>query len=217
MRRSAVVLSVLALLVWGCGGSSGAGGDADPAKVLPAGAIAYVEAVVRPDGEQRDHAEAVLRKVLATSDPGGELVQLLERQGDSDVDFERDVEPWLGDRVGLAVVPPADGASEPGYVAAIATIGPAKAADFVKRQHDADTLTAVAGDFVLIADDRTAFKRAKRLAADGGDGLAGVKRFSSAMGDLPDERLGALWVDPARIGELAAAGTDGNAIASSLL
>ena len=65
--RAAALVAVL--LVAGCGGA-GAGGEGDPASVVPADAQFYAEAVVRPEGELRDDALDAAGKVLVTDDPG---------------------------------------------------------------------------------------------------------------------------------------------------
>ena len=58
---------------------------------------------MRPDDGQQANAEALLRTVLRTNDPGGRLTALLDRRGGpGGLRFSRDVEPWLGNRVAVA-------------------------------------------------------------------------------------------------------------------
>src|SRR4051794_21270599 len=108
-RRAPALLAAAALAaaVAGCG-SQAAGGssDPDPASAVPATAPLYLEAVVQPDGDVRGEVDAVAGKLLATGDPRGRLVQLLDRglrKHDVNASYARDVEPWLGKRVGVAV------------------------------------------------------------------------------------------------------------------
>ena len=68
---------VSALAAAGCGESAGAGGDADPASLVPASAPVYAEAAVQPTGELRDDALAAAGKLLRTDDPAGRLRQLV--------------------------------------------------------------------------------------------------------------------------------------------
>jgi len=49
-----LICVVAALTAAGCGESAGAGGDADPAALVPASAPIYAEAAVQPTGERRD-------------------------------------------------------------------------------------------------------------------------------------------------------------------
>src|ERR687885_1236136 len=79
----------------------GLGGGADPAALVPASAPLYAEAVVGGDAKEQSDARAALARILRTSDPRGELVRLFDR---GNVQFTRDVEPWLGDRVGAAAL-----------------------------------------------------------------------------------------------------------------
>ena len=95
--------ATLALAGFGIGcGESGGNPDADPAAVVPSGAPIYLEATVQPEGSQRDEVEAVLKKVMRTSDPSAKLKQAFNDSARKDnVQFDRDVKPWLGKRVGL--------------------------------------------------------------------------------------------------------------------
>ena len=68
---SLAALALLAALVAACGGGAAAG-EADPASAVPADALVYIEAVVRPEGDLRDDALAAAGKVLRTDDPVGQ-------------------------------------------------------------------------------------------------------------------------------------------------
>src|SRR5919199_1613088 len=76
-------------------------GGATPAALVPASAPLYAEAVLGGDSKEQSDAQAALARILRTSDPRGELVRLFDR---GNVDFARDVEPWLGHRVGAAAL-----------------------------------------------------------------------------------------------------------------
>jgi Protein of unknown function (DUF3352) len=93
-------LLIVAGAVAGCASSSGSGGS-DPAALVPASAPLYAEAVVGGDSREQADARAALQKILRTGDPRSELVRAFDR---ADVNFARDVEPWLGDRVGAAAL-----------------------------------------------------------------------------------------------------------------
>ena len=102
--RLCLLLAVAAVPLAGCGSSSsGSGGaGADPAKVVPASAPLYVEAVVRPDGSLRDGANDALKKLLRTDDPGAKIVALVDRSAAKQgVSWDKDIKPWLGQRLGL--------------------------------------------------------------------------------------------------------------------
>src|SRR4051812_7059703 len=104
-RRLLVALLAGLLLtagaVAGCASSSSGGAGSDPAGLVPASAPLYAEAVLGGDSTEQADAQAALAKILRTADPRGELVQAFDR---AHVNFARDVEPWLGDRVGAAAL-----------------------------------------------------------------------------------------------------------------
>jgi hypothetical protein len=106
LRRPAVLLLVaLAAVsagVAGCASAGGSGGGGtDPAALVPSTAPLYAEAVLAGDGQEQADAQAALARILRTSDPRGALVRLFDR---GNVDFARDIQPWLGDRVGAAAL-----------------------------------------------------------------------------------------------------------------
>ncbi len=219
----ALVLSVLMASLAACGGAASSGEDPDPASALPGGSAVYVEATVRPKGDQLEEVDAFLKKVLRTDDPSRKLHDLIDRAGREEGDgttYAKDLAPWLGRRVGLAAVDL--GAEKPGYVAAIATkdAGEAKAflarqakRDKAKRHGDGDTtyyvdpgdsVYGVHGDFVLVSDRQAALRRAVHEVDDEGTGLDHTKAYTDAVKDLPDDRLGTFYLDTKAVGELIA-------------
>ena len=103
MWRTSIRAAALAaaLLFAGCGGG-GSSGEGDPATAVPADALFYAEAVVRPEGSQRDDALDAAGKVLRTDDPEARIRELLRDALDvDDFDYESELQPWLGERAGL--------------------------------------------------------------------------------------------------------------------
>jgi hypothetical protein len=104
-RRVALTLALaLAAGVSGCvgGGESGVDPD-DPANLAPADAPLYVEAAVRPTGQVRDRTLAALEEMTGSEDPGPRLRAELDRRlraAGLGITF-RDLQPWLGERVGM--------------------------------------------------------------------------------------------------------------------
>ena len=125
MLRAAALaaISLLTVLVVACGGGGGAA-DADPATAVPRDALAYVEVAVRPDGDVREDALAAAGKILRTPDPEAKIREVLDRalaEGDSGIDYDRDIAPWLGERAGLWVSNRIDEEGDPGVALAIAS------------------------------------------------------------------------------------------------
>ena len=223
-------LLVPTLLVGGCGGG-GASGDIDPATLIPADAALYAEAVVRPDG---DGARAFAEKLLRTGDAGAKIRELIDdaaRESGEDFSFSKDVDPWLGDRVAIAV---SDlGSDDPPFVGVVAADDADLAGDVLAREAreqkareassdgvdywidpDGEVAGMVEGAAVFASDEKT-FRRA--VAAAKGDSLAEAKRYDSALDDLPDDRVGSFYIDMKRFFDAAKAEAGNDPAASAVL
>ena len=112
-----VVLLVLALI----GGVTVAvrglsGGGAQPEDALPGGAFAFAKVDLDPSAGQKINALRFLRKFPALRDKvslNGDLRETLfesvsESAGWEKLDYDQDVEPWLGSRVAIAAYSPAE-------------------------------------------------------------------------------------------------------------
>ena len=220
--RSAAPASLLATaaLVAACG-SGGAGGEGDPATVVPSDAVFYAEAIVRPEGPQREDALDAAGKVLLTDDPEGEIRERLEQAfASEDFDYERDVEPWLGERAGLWVSPTARDddfgvvllaatdteAAMESLAAAFERSGETPA-DRTHRAHEyiVDSSGVAAGivdDFVAIGREQN-YRRTVDAAE--GDSLAETDEYADVVDALEDERLAHFWADTPALIELGAA------------
>jgi hypothetical protein len=193
----------------GCGGGSAGGADS-PATIVPADALVYSELVVRPEGSLRDDALAAAGKVLVTDDPAGKLRSLVDQAFEGeDVDYARDVEPWLGER-GALWVPATGRDDDPGLIVLATTdtdVARASLEDALRRtgpvserSHrghaflvDEDQVAAgVIEDFVAIGREAD-YKRAID-AAEGGS-LAEAEDYADAVDGLEDDRLAHFWVD----------------------
>jgi hypothetical protein len=200
----------------GCGSSSGAG-DTDPATRVPASAPVYVEAVVRPGDEQVADAQGALRKILRTTDPGAKLAGLVDEAGrERDVTWEKDIDPWLGDRVGAAMlsVGGAKGGDEKGdgVVVAASSDDDKAAGALEKLVPKADQRTHKDVDYRYAREDETAgavldgtvlvgSERGVKAAIDASEGasLADADGLKKARASVDEERLGFLFVDTARL------------------
>src|SRR4051794_25012250 len=135
---SLAALSLLAALVVACGGGA-ASGDADPATAVPADAMLYGEVTVRPDGDLREDALAAAGKVLNTDDPQGKIHELLDKaladQGGAGLDYDKDIAPWLGDRLGVWFSSRLEEAGDPGGSLIVDTTDPDAALDAFHRSN----------------------------------------------------------------------------------
>ena len=204
-----VVALVLVLVLVTGGDDEAADG---PAAVVPASAPLYVDLTLRPEGEAKTSAEAALGTILDESDPGAELISLIEEQAKKEgeeFDYEEDVEPWLGERFSVFLTKIGeDDESEGGFI--IETTDSDAALEFINSQEegedsgeekeyegvdytideDGDAFGLV-GDFV-VGGDEPAFKAA--VDASDGEALAESDEFTDATGDLESDRLATLYV-----------------------
>jgi hypothetical protein len=222
---SLAALSLLAALVVACGGGS-AGGEADPASAVPADAMLYAEVNVRPEGDLRDDALDAAGKVLRTDDPEGKIRELLDKafaeDETTDLDYEQDIKPWLGDRLGFWLSSRLDSEGDPGAAVVVAVTDADAAMDAVRKgsKSNGDKLTSrsyngvdyevdqdgaamgIVGDDFLAVGQEAEFK--KTVDAQKGQSLAESDRYRKALEKLDDQRLAHFYLDFKRIFELAA-------------
>jgi Protein of unknown function (DUF3352) len=102
---AAVLACVLAVALPGCGSSSSPGANANPATVVPSAAPLYVGAIVQPSGSLKSDTVADAQKLTGSSEPFNGLLKLLAPNGvnGSQLNYGRDVKPWLGEQAGAFV------------------------------------------------------------------------------------------------------------------
>jgi hypothetical protein len=217
VRRAALAIGAcVGLLAAGCGGDDEAATSftgPDPATVTPAGAPLFAEAVVRPEGERKEALDSALSKLLATDDPGGFIVEQLDRALAGEVrgfTYEDDVAPWLGTRAGIffeSFTDDAEGA------AVLAVTDPDAAGEAIEKANAGDdergreasyrgfdyTLSTdgnaagLVGDF-LVTGSEGGFKGA--VDASRGSSLAASGDFQAQLEAQPDDQLAFVYADP---------------------
>lgn len=113
--------------------SSGAADQ--PAAVLPVDSLVYARVDFDPSAAQKVAAFRLFDKLpeaknaLGDSNPKKALFELMAKNNEQlkDVDYAADIEPWLGDRMGMAVLAPKEKGGDPIPVAAIQVTDEAKA------------------------------------------------------------------------------------------
>jgi hypothetical protein len=224
------VVALIALLVVGCGGGGDSSSGADPASVAPASAPIFIDFTVRPEGATKTNIEELAKKLASVDNLGDLIVTELENSASSEgeeLDFEKEIEPWLGEEGGL-FLQEYEGEDFEGYGAAIQTEDEGEAQDFVKKQtensdesvedgsyqgvdfkvQEDETTIGVFDGFVVFAEDEVIFK--SMVDASSGDNLAGEDAFTSAMGGVPDESAADVFVDVGGLIEEAGNGIDGD-------
>ncbi len=95
------LLALLGVALTGCGSSGTTGTTADPATAVPASAVLYAGATVRPTGTLEANALAAGKALSHQADPYLRLLGTLQTPGSAPLSFQRDLAPWLGPHAGV--------------------------------------------------------------------------------------------------------------------
>jgi hypothetical protein len=227
IRRLALAIAACAaLLAAGCGGGGGGGGTGaftgpDPATLTPADAPLFAEAVVRPEGDQKEALQGALSKLLATDDPGGFLIDKLNKElavpgSKSGLTYARDIEPWLGGRAGIFVTGfkrDQEGAPVVQGASLVATTDPAATQQAIDKAEAADPTgnkkrtyrgvdyeldrrgqaAGLVGDLLVVGSNQ-AFREA--VDASHGQSLAESSQFKDELDQAPDDQVAFAYADP---------------------
>jgi hypothetical protein len=217
--QSTLLAALVALLVAGCGGGDSGGGGGDAAQLAPPRAPLFIGFVVRPEGELKTNIEGLAQSIGGV-DLGELIVSELERsasgEGES-IDFEKEVEPWLGERGGFFAEDFA-GENFNGYGLAIETSDEGAAREFVEERGEAESESPKAGSyegvdfqvsaadgntvgvfdgFLVLAEDEATFKQ--MVDASEGESLAGEDAYAGATANLPGGSAADVYVDIGRL------------------
>jgi hypothetical protein len=227
MLRAAsfAALATLVALVGACGGGEAGDAGADPATAVPADAPFYLELSVRPEGDLREDALAAAGKVLGTPDPQGRIRELVDQAfaiGDGpELSYDRDIEPWLGERAALWLT--AGEGSEPTGAALLAATDTEQAQESLdaafERSNEETTprtygdvdyvvsgdgdAAGVVGDFVAIGDE-AALKRT--IDSLEGDSIGENDRYRDSVDSLDEHRLAHFYADVEALARLGSQG-----------
>ena len=161
--------SVAVVAVLGVGGWAVAqlmAGGSSPASAVPATAVGYLSINLDPSASQKIEAIKILKKFPALDkrlDLGSRddlrrwvFEQVQKGSGCTDVDYGKDIEPWIGDRIAVAAV--REGRSAVPVVAVQAGDQDAARAAVKKLAACSDgadhTGTAFVGDYLLVSDSQ---------------------------------------------------------------
>ena len=214
MRKLLLTLAVLLVplgLVAGCGDNNEAASGAS--ELVPAGAVVYGEANIRPEGDQKQAIDSILSKFPGGGQTGDKLTDLIEkglRESDAPISFKQDIEPWLGDEAAFF----ASGVTDTGQLEAsaglIATEDEEKAKDALEKSaegkiqkhdyKDVEYLTDDSGEagavfdgFVVLGTE--AGVKAAIDASKDGPTLSDDDAYKKATEDAASDRLGLFYVN----------------------
>lgn len=178
------------------------GGGDQPADVLPGDAVAYARLDIDPSAGQKiasvrfmDKLPAEAREVLDSQDWRAEFFSMIESQGGlGDLTYEDDIEPWLGDRVGVTVSPGPDGPDGDPLIAFALQVSDQDAAEsfFSELPDNEGAEWYVNGDYLVITEEGSL--DAVQSATESGS-LADSENFSADMDALGDDGIASFWLD----------------------
>lgn len=174
------------------------GGGTQPYEVLPQNALGYLRVDLDPAANQKLALFQIARKFTVTKDsftgddPREALFDALTKNaGLKDIDFARDIDPWLGSRIGVALTPPADGKRDPRPVIAIqVTDREAARTGITKLLQGEQAGIAFREDYALVAETQA--------EADGfatGPTLADNADFTGDMNTVGEQGVFSFWLN----------------------
>jgi hypothetical protein len=214
---AALALAALIALLAGCGGGGSSG--AQVAELAPPGAPVFVEGTLRPSGELKSNVDAIAKQVAGVNNLGEYVVEKLESLAQEDgepFDYEKEVEPWLGDRGGI-FFEQLEGEDFNGTGMIIESTDTEETQEFIESQvEESDSYRSasykgvayevgggmnsaigVVGDFFVYGEDEKVFREI--IDASNGDSLAAEDTFSKAISAASDGSLADVYVDVGKL------------------
>jgi hypothetical protein len=209
-RALALCGLAIALLAGGCGSGAGSGA-ADPAKLAPAGTLAYASFEIAPQGPEKQGFDAAFGKLLGP-DPQAQIakgfVDAIKEHG-SKLDYAQDVKPWLGDSVAAVLTGVAQNSADFAVLVASTDDDKARAAidkdlqgaTVITRSYRGVDYRVVDGhvanavvDHFLVAGTEPALKAVVDAKQDGRS-LADTQQWHDSVGDRAAGKIGLGYVD----------------------
>jgi hypothetical protein len=205
---------VAALLIVVAGGASvfawqtlGGGGD-QPERFVPNNALGFIKLDLDPPAGQKVAAYEYLNRfpklkgyASGEQDARQSLWNVLKKDQDVaklNLDYKRDVEPWLGQRLGLAVLPPEAGKDEPEPLVTLQVTDEEKARTGIRKLLDAQSATdpkpglAIRDGYAIIAADQAKADRFSQATVNAN--LETRKEFSEDLKGMGEGVLFS-WAD----------------------
>ena len=212
---AALALAAATAFATGCGDDSS---GSRVAELAPPGTPIFAEAALRPSGELKTNTDAVAEQIAGVGNLGEFIVSELESSARDDgeaVDFETEVEPWLGEHGGVFW----DSGETDESNLIVETTDSGATQEFIDNQveqskdpyesksyegvdyvfgGDDQSAVGVVGDFLLTTEGERRFKQAVD-AEQSGESLAGEDSFAETISAASEGSLVDVYVD---IGEL---------------
>jgi hypothetical protein len=208
---AALVLALIGGVTYGAAQLSG--GGSQPEDALPSGAFGFLKVDLDPPAGQKVDGFRFMRKFPALREQLGDgddlrrvvFEAVADGAGWSDVDFDAEVAPWMGRRIGVGAYPPPENSPVPvpGAVVALQVTDGGAAEKGLARLTAALPGGAapgyvVTGDYALLAATQ---QLADRAAADAEDGVLASDATLAADLAAAGDGIVAAWVDLGRATE----------------
>ena len=219
MIKARLLLPVLAAAaaiapLAGCGDDGGSS-STDPASIAPPETPVFIEGKIEPTGELKANVEAIASRV-GVEDLGGTIGSYIEEaaaDSDEPLDFEEEVQPWLGESAGI-FLSEFDGDDFEGGGFAVEVTDTGEAQDFIDRRSESEDpkpsdesyegvdykidpddgqAVGIVGNFVVFGEDKAAFEGA--VDASEGDSLAEADTYRDVTPSSPEGSLADVYVD----------------------
>lgn len=189
------------------------GGGPQPESALPSNSMAFAKVDLDPSADQKVDAIRFARKFPGMKDPLSgvdedgdmreEIFDAVKDEGGLDgVDYEEDVEPWIGQRFGMAVVP-GEGGGEPEVVLAFASTDEEAAKEGLEKATKDGGYCSVQEDYAICGEEQSVVDKAVNDAAS--ESLEDNESFSQDMDDLGEDGMVTGWMDGTAIQDAAGA------------
>jgi hypothetical protein len=193
------------------------------ARAAPADTALYLNVYLQPSSGQQMNLFGLIGHLPGFGDPATleeKIDEVAERLlGQVGIEYGRDVRPWLGAQIAIAVAP-GDAGSTPGVLVLAAVKDASAARGAVPRVFAATGVTftqetfrgqavmtsdrtsyALLDDLLLVASTPERLRAALEADADRAPSLADAPRFLAAMRDVASDHLASLYLDlPAAVG-----------------
>jgi hypothetical protein len=235
LQRTRYLLAVLLVLVASafiaaCGGSDDGGGgngagaagtDGKAAQAIPADSLAFVSANIDSGSDAWTKLNEVAGRFPGWAQVQAEFNKELQSQGDDGTTYAKDIQPWLGGEIGVAVTSldiTQPSSPKPVVVAYVESKDDAKAAALVAKADDVtaladykgykrwssgtDSFVAVGENAVLFATSEAALQQAIDIRGGAGQALADSASFKDTLKQLPEDNLAVVYVDGPKLAQL---------------
>jgi hypothetical protein len=235
LQRTRYLLALLLVLVGsafiaacgssddGGGSSAGAAGtDGKAAEAVPADSLAFVSANIDSGSDAWKKLNEVAGRFPGWAQVQAEFNKELQSQGDDGTTFAKDIQPWLGGEIGVAVTSldiSQPSSPKPVVVGYVESKDDAKAAALIAKADDVqaladykgykrwssgdDAFVAVGENAVLFGTSEAALQQAIDIRGGAGQPLADSASFKDTLKQLPEDNLAVVYVDGPKLAQLA--------------